>query len=167
VSYAGIVTRGVALVVDAALVNLFAIIGGAAVNLIATLFGNDINFDLGGALLAAGLWVLWVGFYFSTFWAVTGQTPGDSLLGIRVVRADGGDVSAPRAIVRYIGLAICVLTLGLGFLPVLFDGRRRGLHDMLAGTVVRWDTVPASVVPPALITQGEATVPGAPPQPGS
>jgi hypothetical protein len=29
--------------------------------------------------------------------------------------------------------------LGAGFLPVLYDEQRRGLHDRIAKTVVRWD----------------------------
>ncbi|HEY1597226.1 MAG TPA: RDD family protein [Thermoleophilaceae bacterium] len=165
-SYAGIVTRGVALVIDSALVNLLAIVIGGAVNLVASLFGNNLNFDLGGAVVAAVLWFLWVGFYFTTFWAVTGQTPGDRILGIQVVSADGGGVGALQAIRRYLGLALCLLSLGLGFVPVLFDSRRRGLHDMLGGTVVRWVAAPAQRVPAALLTPGEATAPGAPPPPG-
>ncbi len=35
-----------------------------------------------------------------------------------------------------IGLVLSIVPLFAGFLPVLFDRRRRGLADMLAGTVV-------------------------------
>jgi uncharacterized RDD family membrane protein YckC len=166
-SYAGIVTRGVALVIDAAIVNLIAIIAGAAVSLVASLFGSGLNLDLGGALAACAAWLILVGLYFTTFWVVTGQTPGDRVLGIQVVSADGGDVGAVQALRRFAGLALCLLTLGLGFLPVLFDSRRRGLHDMFGGTVVRWVVAPTQAVPPALLTPGEASVPGAQPPPGS
>jgi uncharacterized RDD family membrane protein YckC len=31
---------------------------------------------------------------------------------------------------------LCIIPLFAGFLPVLVDDRRRGCHDMLAGTVV-------------------------------
>jgi uncharacterized RDD family membrane protein YckC len=37
---------------------------------------------------------------------------------------------------RLIGLVLCIVPLFAGFLPVLVDDRRRGCHDMLAGTVV-------------------------------
>ena len=37
---------------------------------------------------------------------------------------------------RLIGLGLAIVPLFLGFLPVLVDARRRGLHDFLAGTVV-------------------------------
>jgi uncharacterized RDD family membrane protein YckC len=33
-------------------------------------------------------------------------------------------------------LGLCILPLFAGFLPALVDDRRRGLHDMIAGTVV-------------------------------
>ena len=39
-----------------------------------------------------------------------------------------------RALLRVIGGGLCVLTLGLGRLPVLFTRERRGLSDLLAGT---------------------------------
>jgi uncharacterized RDD family membrane protein YckC len=33
-------------------------------------------------------------------------------------------------------MVLAALPLFAGFLPVLFDDRRRGIHDMLAGSVV-------------------------------
>ena len=41
-----------------------------------------------------------------------------------------------RALARFGALLLAALPLLAGFLPVLVDDRRRGLHDMLAGTVV-------------------------------
>ena len=41
-----------------------------------------------------------------------------------------------RALVRLVALTLCAIPLFAGFLPILFDDRRRGFHDMLAGTVV-------------------------------
>ena len=37
---------------------------------------------------------------------------------------------------RLIGLGLAIIPLFLGFVPVLFDERRRALQDFLAGTVV-------------------------------
>ena len=37
---------------------------------------------------------------------------------------------------RLIGLGLAIIPFFAGFLPVLVDDRRRGIHDMLAGTVV-------------------------------
>jgi uncharacterized RDD family membrane protein YckC len=44
--------------------------------------------------------------------------------------------SQPRSAVNVRGLLIAIAVLFAGLLPVLVDRRRRGLYDMLAGTVV-------------------------------
>jgi len=45
--------------------------------------------------------------------------------------------------VRVVFLGLSILLLFTGFIPVLFDARRRGAHDMVARTVVlRADAVP-------------------------
>ena len=41
-----------------------------------------------------------------------------------------------RGLLRFIGLTLAALPLFLGFLWILVDDRRRGLHDLLARTVV-------------------------------
>ena len=72
-----------------------------------------------------------------TFWSTTGQTPGDRLLQIRVCRAGDRDVLRPRkALLRLGAMMLCAIPLFAGFLPILVDNRRRGLHDMVAGSVV-------------------------------
>ena len=58
------------------------------------------------------------------------------LMGLRVLAADGDPPHFFRAIVRLIGLVICIIPLFAGFLPVLVDNRRRGVLDMLARTTV-------------------------------
>lgn len=63
-----------------------------------------------------------------------GQTVGKMLLGIAVVRRSGGPAGYGRALLRVLGGGLCVLTLGLGKLPVLFTRERRGLSDLIAGT---------------------------------
>jgi uncharacterized RDD family membrane protein YckC len=161
--YAGIVTRAVALVIDAVVIDVIAVATGGAVQLIASLFGGNLSLDLAGAFAAGLLWFVWAGFYFATFWALTGQTPGNRVLEIRVVSADGGGVKPLQGIRRYLGLVLAALPLGLGFVPVLFNDRRRGLQDWIGGTVVRW--VEPEALPPAerLLTPSAATLPAAPP----
>jgi uncharacterized RDD family membrane protein YckC len=133
----GLVTRGIAFAIDAAIVNVMAIVvaGGVALGL-SVLSAPD---SLRGALVTIGaaLFVAWTVAYFVVFWSTTGQTPGSRLLRIRVCGADDGTLIAPRrALLRFVGLMLAALPLLLGFLPILLDDRRRGLHDMLAGTVV-------------------------------
>jgi uncharacterized RDD family membrane protein YckC len=135
VPYAGIATRTVALVLDLVIVNVLVIVGAALLRLVASLVGDLRPEWLAEALVAAG-WGLSVTGYFVLFWSVTGQTPGMRAMQLRVVREDGSPPSFWRAFVRLIGLLLAIVPLFAGFLPILFDARRRGLPDYLAGTVV-------------------------------
>jgi uncharacterized RDD family membrane protein YckC len=54
----------------------------------------------------------------------------------RVVTAEGDGLKPARSLVRWAGMLLAALPLFAGFLPILFDGKRRGLNDRLAGTVV-------------------------------
>ena len=136
VTYGGIATRGVGLGIDAALANLIVLCVGALLGLVGSLVGGDLHPQWLAALLAAIGWLLAVGLYFTVFWSTTGQTPGMRLMGLRVVAADGEPPHFFRAIVRLIGLGLAIIPLFAGFLPVLFDSRRRALQDFLARTVV-------------------------------
>jgi uncharacterized RDD family membrane protein YckC len=133
--YGGIATRGIALCVDAAFANGLVLMIAALVALVASLVG-DLRPEWLVALLATAGWVLAVGGYFTLFWATTGQTPGMRLMGLKVVTADGATPGFGRALVRLAGLVLAIIPLFAGFIPVLFDQRRRALQDWLAGTVV-------------------------------
>jgi uncharacterized RDD family membrane protein YckC len=135
-TYGGIATRGIALGIDAGLANLIVLVVGALLSLVASLTGGDLRPQWLVAVLAAAGWLLAVGLYFTVFWSTTGQTPGMRLMGLRVVAADGKPPHFLRSIVRLIGLGLAIVPLFAGFLPVLFDHRRRALQDFLARTVV-------------------------------
>ncbi len=136
--YAGIATRAIALTTDAALtiVLFMSVVGMAA--LVSSLVGGLRPEWLVGALLASG-WILVVATYFTLFWSSAGQTPGMRLMRIRVHGPGGAAPSLARSVVRLIGLVLAIVPLFLGFVPVLFTARRRGLPDFLAGTVVLYD----------------------------
>ena len=76
------------------------------------------------------------GGYFVFFWSSVETSPGMHLLGLRVRRPSGERPSVGRSIVRVIGTLISIIPLFAGYIPVLFDARRRGLPDYLAGTEV-------------------------------
>jgi uncharacterized RDD family membrane protein YckC len=65
-----------------------------------------------------------------------GGTPGKMFFGLRVVTPSGGSLSVWHAAARYFCFWISALTLGVGFLIVLFDPQRRALHDHIAKTRV-------------------------------
>jgi len=135
VSYAGIATRGIALAVDSALANAIVILIAALLALIGSLVG-DLRPEWLVALLAAAGWLTLLVGYFTLFWSTTGQTPGMRLMRLRVVTFGGERVHFFRALIRVVFLGLCIIPLGAGFLPVLFDERRRGCHDLVARTVV-------------------------------
>lgn len=164
IGYAGLVTRAVALGLDALVINGIAVITGALVNLIASFFGHEGHISPIAALLGGAVWIAWSALYFTIFWAVTGQTPGDRLMGIRVYSDIADRIHVRQAFVRYWAMLLAFLPLCAGFIPVLTDDRRRGLHDRIAHTVVRWDdgeevtAVPAS---PVAVTPVAELGPGA------
>lgn len=74
--------------------------------------------------------------YFVGFWEWRGQTPGKMVVGIRVIRTDGSSLTLSRALVRYVGYIVCSLTLFIGFIWLVFDSHKQGLHDKIADTYV-------------------------------
>jgi uncharacterized RDD family membrane protein YckC len=65
-----------------------------------------------------------------------GQTIGNKLLNIRVVRTNGSDLTISQALIRYIGLFISVLCLFIGVIWAAFDPNKQGWHDKIADTYV-------------------------------
>jgi uncharacterized RDD family membrane protein YckC len=136
-AYVGLVTRALAFGVDAVIINAVALAVSAVLALGASVL--TLPDALKVALAAAGgvAYVLWSAGYFVVFWSTTGQTPGARLLRLRVQSgAAGGSVRPARALLRFVGLTLAALPLLAGYLMILVDDRRRGLHDWLAGTVV-------------------------------
>lgn len=79
--------------------------------------------------------------YFVVTWATTGRTFGMTLCGLRVVRStDGGRVNLGSAMVRLVGLIVAAVPLEAGLVWAAFDERKRGWHDMIAGTMVIRET---------------------------
>ena len=69
-----------------------------------------------------------------------GQTVGKRLLGIAVVREDGGPCTYRAALIRtlYRFVDWFPAAYGVGLLSMVLDGRCRRLGDRAAGTVVVW-----------------------------
>jgi uncharacterized RDD family membrane protein YckC len=132
--YGGVATRAIALTIDAALLTVVAAAVSAMLTLVASLVGSLHPAWLVGLLLAIG-WSLFAGAYFAGCWALAGQTLGMRVMHLRVRHA-GATPSLPRSLLRVAGLWLSIVLCFLGFVPVLFDRRRRGLADWLAGTTV-------------------------------
>jgi uncharacterized RDD family membrane protein YckC len=148
-AYAGIASRTLAFAVDAVVcAALFISVAGVAA-LAGWMVGGLRPVWLVGILMTFGLTAL-TACYFAFFWSTAGRTPGMHLLHLRVaVAGSPGLPSIGRSLLRLLGLAIAIVPLFAGFLPVLFDGRRRGLADMLAGTVVVYGSSAGASAPTA------------------
>jgi uncharacterized RDD family membrane protein YckC len=140
-TYSGFASRFTAFAVDMGVSLGVFLLALAAISFAArVLTGNDIAWHRGD------IWVIlayaaWAFIYFASSWAASGRTAGMTLVGVRVTRDDGTDASRRQAVVRTLALPLSFLLLGLGFAGILLGGRRRALHDVIAGTAViySWD----------------------------
>ena len=128
--YGGFWIRVVAYIIDAILLSVAAGVIG-----VVTGGGYDdlehINYSGSGISLVVG----WL--YFALMESSErGATVGKMAVGLRVVTDQGLRLSFLHATGRYFAKFISAIILGLGFLMVAFSDRKRGLHDMIASTLV-------------------------------
>jgi uncharacterized RDD family membrane protein YckC len=139
--YAGAVTRLAAFAVDQTVAStVFAVATAVLAWAVSLVTNGELTFAPPNWLTGLGF-AVWLFVYYAYPWAVSGKTFGMALLGIRVVRREGSPTTPRNAVVRTLALPLSFLTLGIGFLPILFGRERRALHDALAGTAVvySWD----------------------------
>lgn len=133
---AGLVSRLVADAVDLVMAVALVFLILAIVAGVRFLVGRD--FDLNGAgASAGGGYALLLVAYLAFGWATTGRTIGKHLAGLRVVRVNGGDVSALRAIAR---AALCVIFIP-GLLWAGLSRRNASIQDLIVRTAVVYDWV--------------------------
>jgi uncharacterized RDD family membrane protein YckC len=136
VEYGGFWIRFAAYIIDGLLLGLVGLVLGIAFGLGSALAGGSGVDPAAQSLVSLLNLAISVG-YFAWFWVRSGSTPGMAVLGLQVVReADGGQIGIGAALVRYVGIILSTLALFIGLIWVAFDSRKRGWHDMLAGTVV-------------------------------
>lgn len=152
ITYAGLVTRAIAIVIDTLLIDAAALAAAGAVGLLKSVFEPSHSFRAAAIVAGGALFFVWVAAYFVTFWTTTGQTPGSRVMQIRVARVDGGPVRTGRALVRLTGMVLSLPFLW-GYLPILWTVRRRAAFDLFAGTVV---IVVPPLVPPGAVRRGSA-----------
>jgi uncharacterized RDD family membrane protein YckC len=143
---AGALTRGLAFGLDLLIVNLAFSGMAAIVALIASFFSGTGN-GLSGFALAVGsaAWVGLAGLYFVAFWSLAGQTPAMRFFGVRL--GVGRGLPPRKSLRRLVGLFLAAIPFGLGFLGILFDERRRGWQDRLAGADVFYESRQAATAP--------------------
>ncbi len=81
------------------------------------------------------LYIFGVSFlYLGGLWRKTGQTLGALAWRLKVVAADGGQVSWREALLRAVTGTFAIALAGIAWLWMLFDRDGLALHDRLSGT---------------------------------
>lgn len=128
------------------------------------MYGGDSEWAYGGLLIRTGAWLVDTVIFvppvlavvvFRPLWFVViplmflyypvmessrwQATLGKHLCGLTVVTTAGRRISFPRALVRFLAkfLSLSLGVIGI-WLIIARSSRKRGLHDMIAGTLVRW-----------------------------
>jgi uncharacterized RDD family membrane protein YckC len=139
--HAGFASRFIAFIFDSIVsIGVFMLTLSAISFAASVLTGSSIRYS------RANTWVVlaffaWEFLYYAYFWTSSGKTLGMVLLGVQVVGQDGSSVGTKRGLIRTLAFPLSFLTLGIGFLGILFGRDRRALHDVIAGTAVvyGWD----------------------------
>jgi uncharacterized RDD family membrane protein YckC len=125
--YADFGTRLVAAIIDGILLFLARLILGWIIAAA----------DGGGAFVIYFLGIILNAAYFGVMESSESQaTFGKMAMGIKVGDSQGNRISFGNAIGRYFGKILSSLLLLIGYLMVLWDGKRQALHDKLADTYV-------------------------------
>lgn len=78
-----------------------------------------------------------IGYVYYVFMHVnSGQTFGKKILGLQLTNYEGKKLSGGRAFIRFIVKFVSLILFWLPFLPLLFNTRKQGLHDMVANSIV-------------------------------
>jgi uncharacterized RDD family membrane protein YckC len=76
--------------------------------------------------------------YSMYFWSSYGhgQTVGNRIMKLRVIKTDGSELTLTDTFLRYVGLILSFLCLFIGVIWVAFDANKQGWHDKIASTYV-------------------------------
>lgn len=132
---AGVVSRGLAMLIDGVFVNLAFTAFVALVTLVANVFGSGEGGSTIAIAVGSTAWLSFGAVFLLGFWSLAGQTPGMRFVGIRL----GERLPLGRSVKRLIGLGLSVVTFGIGFLGAVFREDRRAWEDRFSGTAVVYD----------------------------
>ncbi len=152
-NHVGLITRSVAALCDAVILDGIFLVTAALLGLVVSALGDPNGVSTAGIVFGLGAWIAFGSLYLLIFWSLAGQTPGMRLISIRIEDYDSSpELGLRRAFRRLVGLALAVIPFGLGLLGVLTDDDRRGWWDRLAGT----DVVPVDPLAPYSSRAGAA-----------
>jgi uncharacterized RDD family membrane protein YckC len=137
---AGIGSRGAAQIVDTLILSLLYI-GMVAILTFTDQHLERFFFEARSAVIAFVIILLFAiqwGYFFLFEWLSGGKTPGKMIIGIRVVKEDGGKASILSILIRNLLRIIDMLPFYylIGMLMVFFHKNHKRLGDLVAGTIV-------------------------------
>ncbi|KAB3548041.1 MAG: RDD family protein [ANME-2 cluster archaeon] len=122
---AGVGSRFVSYLIDAIIINLI---------------GYALMFALvavGASYMPAMYAPMLIGLAYFTYFFGSGQTPGMKVMNIKLIRTDGDPaIGYGKGFLRWIGMLISAMVIGLGFLWILIDKNKQGWHDKIADVYV-------------------------------
>ena len=126
-----------AIIYDALLLIAIFFAVGIPVSILTTFIFNDGNaiteehsfYLINQVIILISLFSASVGFYV-WFWSHGGQTLGMKTWRIKLISDNGQAISQKQAVMRYFSALLSWLVLGLGFLWVLVDTKKRSWHDI-------------------------------------
>lgn len=128
VTYGGAGRRFVAALLDGIIVTVAGGLVGMGLGLVGV--GTQ------SALSTVSSFIISIGYYVFYQKQAT-QTLGKKVMGLRVVDVQGNTPSLMTFFLReVIGKIVSAVILMIGYLMILWDGRKQGLHDKIAGTFV-------------------------------
>jgi uncharacterized RDD family membrane protein YckC len=86
-----------------------------------------------GALIGLGVWLFYFIYFPSGSWQAT---PGKRIVGIHLIREDGGRVTGLLALGRSLSYVISAIPLYIGFFMIGWNKEKKGLHDIICHTRV-------------------------------
>ena len=128
-NYVGFWRRFAAAFIDSIVINIISFGASSLIHIASPSGTTNITVNIS----SAGIGII----YFIYFWSQqNGQTLGAKVLKFRVVREDNKHLDIKTAVIRYIGYILSIIPICLGLLWVVWDKKKQGWHDKMAGTVV-------------------------------
>jgi uncharacterized RDD family membrane protein YckC len=131
----GFLVRCAGYLIDTLVTTALGFVVGGVMGLLLGGLGQTDTVVFSGFGAGSGFIVSWL--YFALMESSARQaTLGKMACNFVVTDMDGGRISFGRASVRYFGMFLSGLLLGIGFLLCIWTERRQCLHDMLAGCLM-------------------------------
>ena len=136
-SYAGFFKRFVAFIIDSMLVRIGLGMLLFGTNPIKILYDYDM-LQMVHHQLSHGIWVevLTMAYFVICETSAWQATLGKRLMGLKVVSLQYEKIKPATAMWRYTWKYLSALVFMLGYIWVIFDAKKQGWHDKLAGTYV-------------------------------